>query len=126
MKNITGKCLCELSELLRRRQISSAELTEAYLSRIAERDEEINAYITVTEILARENAAIADELLCEGKGGALCGIPFSVKDNITVKGYPTTCASRMLKDFVPPYSASVCERLWGEGAVVLGKTNMDE
>lgn len=124
--SLTRLTVLELSRLLHSRELSAVELTEAYLSRISEMDGEINAYITVTESLARENALRADEMLAEGMGGPLCGIPFSVKDNIVVRNYPTTCASRMLRDFVPPYSASVCERLWREGAVVLGKTNMDE
>ncbi len=123
---LTALSLCQLSSALCLREISAAEVTEAFLSRIRERDGEINAYITVTEGLAMENAARADLLLSRGEGGPLCGIPCSVKDNIAVKGYPTTCASRMLKDFVPPYSATVCEKLWENGAVVLGKTNMDE
>jgi len=124
--NVRSLTAWELSEALRAGALSAAEVTEEYLAAVREREPDIHAYITVTEKLARENAASADIRLREGTGGALCGIPFSVKDNLTVKGYPTTCASRMLADFVPPYSATVCEKLWEEGAVVLGKTNMDE
>lgn len=125
-EEIVSLTVAELSERLRSREISASEATEAYLSRIRERDGDIHAYITVTDTLAMENAALADSMIASGQGGALCGIPCSIKDNITVKGFPTTCASRMLRDFVPPYSASVCEKLWAKGAVVLGKTNLDE
>lgn len=125
-ENITKLNVRELSSALRSREISAEETAEAYLANIREKDGEIHAYITVTDALARGNAAAADRMLAEGTGGVLCGIPFSVKDNIAVKGIPTTCGSHMLRDFVPPYSASVCEKLWGEGAVVLGKTNLDE
>ena len=118
--------LTGLAAALRERKLSAAEVTEAYLDNIRRKEETVHAYITVAEDLARENAAAADQRLREGTGGALCGIPCAVKDNIAVKGYPTTCGSRMLQNFVPPYSAAVCEKLWREGAVVLGKTNMDE
>ncbi len=126
MKKYTTMTVAALAEALRKREISACEVTEAYLSSIGERDGAINAYITVTETLARANAVSADAMLAAGEGDVLCGVPCSVKDNITVKGYPTTCASAMLRDFVPPYSASVCEKLWSAGAVILGKTNMDE
>ncbi len=122
----TFQTVRRLASLLHSREISAVEAAETYLARIGEKDGEINAYITVTEALAMENAARADALLSRGEGGPLCGIPCSVKDNIAVKGYPTTCASRMLRNFVPPYSATVCEKLWEGGAVVLGKTNLDE
>ncbi len=123
---LTRFSLTELSEHLRRRAVSAVEVTEAYLAAIARQDGGVNAYITVTEAMAREQAAAADAVLGAGEGGALCGIPCSVKDNIAWKGVRTTCASRMLAAFVPPYSATVCEALMREGAVLLGKTNMDE
>lgn len=123
---IVALSLTDLAKELRKRTLSAAEVTEAYLSNIHRKEDSVHSYISVTESLARENAVAADRLLAEGKGGALCGCPCSIKDNITVKGYPTTCASRMLYHFVPPYSATACEKIWREGGVVLGKVNMDE
>jgi len=124
--NIISLSAAELSAELHCGNISAHEAAEAYLSRIFSCDSVINAYITVTEEFARRNADSADRILKNKEGGALCGIPFSVKDNIMVKGCPATCASEMLRGFVPPYSAEVCEKLWREGCVLLGKVNLDE
>lgn len=118
--------LKELSGLLRDRQISSRELTRACLEKIEREDKTIGAYLTVCEEEALREADAADKTLKDGKGGALTGIPFAMKDNICTQGVRTTCASKMLENWVPVYDACVTQRLRDAGAVMLGKTNMDE
>jgi len=117
--------LTDLIKQLRTGEITSAALTEAALTRIAERSH-LNSYITVCADTALEAARAADLRLRAGDAPPLCGIPFSLKDNIVTAGIRTTCASRMLENFVPPYDAFVWERLRAQGAVLLGKTNLDE
>ena len=116
-----GYTVSQLAELLASREVSSVELTRAYLDRIAERDAELGAYLTVCSDRALSDAERADCVT-----GGLSGIPFALKDNICTKGIRTTCASRMLEDFVPPYESTVSERLGKSGCVLLGKLNMDE
>ncbi len=117
----------EAHRLLAGRQISSLELTEKYLERISRLEPGLRAIVTVTEDLARRQARRADELLSSSPGsGPLCGVPVLVKDVICTKGVPTTCSSRMLENFVPPYDAAVIEKLNDCGAVIVGKANMDE
>lgn len=116
----------ELQALLARREASAVELTTAVLDRIAAVDGKVNAYITVARQQALQQAAAADGLLREGTGGPLCGIPFSIKDVLCIKGMRTTCGSRMLESFVPPYDATVIEKLRQEGAILVGKVAMDE
>jgi len=116
----------EAHELLRRREVSSLELTESVLEKIEDSDQEIRAYITPTPEVALEQAKQADERIAAGDIGPLTGIPTAIKDNICTKGVLTTCGSRILENFVPPYDATVFERLRQEGAVLVGKTNMDE
>ncbi len=114
---------------LEKGDITAAELTKLYLRRIEERDGEIGAYLTVCAEAAEKAAVRADEILqtdAVGEKKTLLGIPYACKDNIVTKGIRTTCASRMLEDFVPPYDAVAVERLRESGAVLLGKTNMDE
>ncbi|MFP4572263.1 MAG: Asp-tRNA(Asn)/Glu-tRNA(Gln) amidotransferase subunit GatA [Desulfobacterales bacterium] len=123
--------LCELSihkaqEMLRAGEISSIRLTEAVLENIHKKEPEINAFITVTEQLAREQAELADKSIANGDPGPLTGIPIGIKDLICTKDVTTTCASRMLADFIPPYDATVMEKLNAAGAVMVGKLNMDE
>ena len=113
-------------ELLRKGEISSVELTQALLDRIVEIDNQIKAYLTLTPELALEQARRADERRAAGDDYPLLGIPMAIKDIICTKGVPTTCASRILEDFIPPYDATVMELLYQAGAVLLGKTNMDE
>ena len=114
--------------MIRNREVSAAEVTEAYLERIEETEPEINAYITVTADEARRDAELADALLAaEGEDApVLCGVPYSLKDNIMTSGIRSTCASRMLENFVPPYSATVHERITLCGGILLGKNNLDE
>ncbi len=125
---IINYSVSKLSDKLHKREISACEAAEAYLARIEETEPQIRAYITVTDEKARENAIIADKILKNEGDNApiLCGVPFAVKDNITTKGIKTTCASRMLENFVPPYSAGVYEKISDMGGVLLGKTNLDE
>ncbi len=118
--------LSELRKKLDTKEISAAELTQEYLDRIEKKDKQINSYITVCRESAIEQAKKAQELIDANKADALTGIPISVKDNICTKGIKTTCASKMLEDFVPTYDATVTERIKAQGAVILGKTNMDE
>lgn len=121
-----SKGIKELSEGLRKKEFSSVELTKLYLEEIKKKDEKVEAFLTVTAEKALEMADKADKMIAEGKGSALTGIPMAVKDNICTKGIKTTCASKMLYNFVPPYEAHVTDRLFESGAVMLGKVNMDE
>ncbi|MEZ4524970.1 MAG: Asp-tRNA(Asn)/Glu-tRNA(Gln) amidotransferase subunit GatA [Desulfobacterales bacterium] len=113
-------------DLLKKRQISSCELTRAVLDRIASADSKVCAYITVTADAAMEQAKAADEAISKGNMTPLTGIPLAVKDLICTKGIRTTCASKILENFVPPYDAAVMEKLKAAGAVMAGKVNMDE
>lgn len=121
-----SKGIKELSEGLRKKEFSSVELTKLYLEEIKKKDDIIEAFLTVTAEKALEMADKADKMIAEGKGSRLTGIPMAVKDNICTKGIKTTCASKMLYNFVPPYEAHVTDRLFESGAVMLGKVNMDE
>ncbi|HEY9568521.1 MAG TPA: amidase, partial [Thalassobaculum sp.] len=112
-------------DALRARTISSTELTSAYLARI-EATRELNAYITVTADKALAMAAAADERLARGEGGGLDGVPIAIKDLYCTEGVPTTAASHILDGFRPTYESTVTAKLWEAGAVMLGKTNMDE
>jgi aspartyl-tRNA(Asn)/glutamyl-tRNA(Gln) amidotransferase subunit A len=118
--------LTHISSLLKNREISSVELTEKYIKEIEKINPEINAYVHTTFDAAREAAKKADELISDGNAGALCGIPMALKDNICSDGDLTTCCSKILTGFRPYYNATVWEKLLGSGAVMLGKTNMDE
>ncbi|HLX56310.1 MAG TPA: Asp-tRNA(Asn)/Glu-tRNA(Gln) amidotransferase subunit GatA [Ktedonobacteraceae bacterium] len=117
----------EAGEMLRARQISSVELTRAHLDRIRAVDDKVKAFTTVTGDLAMKQAQEADRHFQNGDTvSPLTGIPLAIKDVICTKGINTTCGSNMLKDFKPPFDATVMERLKASGAVMLGKTNMDE
>ena len=118
--------LPELRRALDARQISSVELATLFLDRIEALDGGLNAFITVTRELALEAARAADARLARGEGGALTGIPLAHKDLFCTEGVLTTCASRMLSNFVSPYDAQVVSLLKAAGMVSLGKTNMDE
>jgi len=116
----------EAYRLLKTRQVSSVELTQACLERIHQVEPEVRALVTITDELALSQARKADELMATGNTSPLTGIPVVIKDNMCTKGIPTTCSSRMLENFVPPYDATVVEKLNGCGVVVIGKSNMDE
>ena len=112
--------------MLDSKEISAVELTEQYYDRIENSDKEINSYITVCKENALADAKKAQEVIDSGNSGAFTGLPISVKDNICTLGVKTTCASHMLDDFIPPYNATVMEKLKKDNIVMLGKTNMDE
>lgn len=118
--------VAELSAALAAGDISSVELTQAYLNRIAQYNGELNAFITVCEESALEQAKAADVARANGSTKALLGIPLAHKDIFCTEGVTTTCGSRMLGNFVSPYNATVVERFNDAGVVMLGKTNMDE
>jgi len=124
---LTNLTIREAHELLTSKQISSVELTQAILQRIHDVDSRVKSYVTVTEELALEQARQADERIAKGENVTpLTGIPFSMKDCISTRGVRTTCSSKILENYVPQYSATVTNKLAVAGAVLLGKTNMDE
>jgi aspartyl-tRNA(Asn)/glutamyl-tRNA(Gln) amidotransferase subunit A len=116
----------ELHDVLDKRQVSAREVTEAFYRRIEALDDRIHAYLTLTRELAREQADRADRRRQTGESGPLLGIPLAIKDVICTQGVRTTCGSKILHNFVPPYDATVMERLKAAGAIILGKANMDE
>jgi aspartyl-tRNA(Asn)/glutamyl-tRNA(Gln) amidotransferase subunit A len=115
----------ELGRSLRARTLSSVELTEAFLDRV-NKYRDLNAFITVDRERSLAQARAADVRLAKGEGGALTGIPVAQKDIFCADGWLTTCASKILSNFAAPYDATVIEKLNAAGAVILGKTNMDE
>ena len=123
MHNLSIK---EMSEKLHAGEITSVQLTQHYLDRIAQFDAEINAYVTVTPELAISMAKDADEMLKNGTAGLLTGIPVAHKDIFCTDGVKTSCSSKMLDNFIAPYDAHVVTQLKKAGMPILGKTNMDE
>jgi aspartyl-tRNA(Asn)/glutamyl-tRNA(Gln) amidotransferase subunit A len=115
-----------LGDLLRARKVSAAEITAAVYRRIDAVEGSINAYITLARDQAMRQARRADELLGRGGGTAVTGIPLAVKDNLCTRGIRTTCGSKMLAAFIPPYDATVISALKSQQAVLIGKTGMDE
>ncbi len=113
-------------DLLRKKEVSAVELTRAVLDRVAALDDKVGAYISVTDEQALKQAADADRVIAAGKMSPLTGIPLGIKDLMCTRDIPTTCASKILENFVPPYNATVVEKLNGAGAVTVGKLNMDE
>jgi aspartyl-tRNA(Asn)/glutamyl-tRNA(Gln) amidotransferase subunit A len=121
-----NKTIAQLAAGLRAGEYSSVELTQATLDRISRFDSRLNSFITVSDELAMDQARIADQRLAAGEDGPLLGIPLAQKDIFCTDGTLTTCGSRMLENFVAPYDATVVSRLNTAGAVLVGKTNMDE
>jgi aspartyl-tRNA(Asn)/glutamyl-tRNA(Gln) amidotransferase subunit A len=120
-----NKTIAELAQGLRSGEFSSVELTSAFLDRIKQHNA-LNAYVTVTEDLALQQAKEADARLAKGNAELLTGIPLAQKDIFCTDGVKTTCGSKMLDNFIAPYNATVVEKLNNAGAVMLGKLNMDE
>ncbi|NDY42199.1 Asp-tRNA(Asn)/Glu-tRNA(Gln) amidotransferase subunit GatA [Dissulfurirhabdus thermomarina] len=127
MSELTELTIGQLHRRLRAREVSAVEVARAYLDRISAVDPKVGAYLTVTEELALAQAEAADRRLAEGRDVTpLTGVPLGIKDVLCTRGVRTTCASRMLERFVPPFNATVMDRLEAAGAVMLGKLNMDE
>ncbi|HET7174535.1 MAG TPA: Asp-tRNA(Asn)/Glu-tRNA(Gln) amidotransferase subunit GatA [Gammaproteobacteria bacterium] len=120
------KTLAEMAKELKAKKVSSEELTRTFLERIERHNPRLNAFITVLKEQALTEARGADKRLAAGEGGTLTGLPIAHKDIFCTAGVKTTCASRMLENFVAPYDATVVARLKQAGTVLLGKTNMDE
>lgn len=118
--------LKQLALQLAARKISSIELTEIFLERIKTLNKDLNAFITVNEEMSLDQARAADKMISSGQVQPLTGIPVAQKDIFCAKGWLTTCGSKMLSNFVSPYDATIIERFNQAGAVILGKTNMDE
>ena len=119
--------IAEWRQQLKLGEVSARELTDHQLARIAVVDPTLHAFLDITADRARADADRIDEALAAGESlPPLAGVPLAIKDNLCTKGIRTTCSSRMLETFVPPYESTVTERLWQAGAVLLGKTNLDE
>jgi aspartyl-tRNA(Asn)/glutamyl-tRNA(Gln) amidotransferase subunit A len=117
----------QLNQLIRSREASVTEVVQAYLERIDQADTRVRAFLTLpSKELLKEAAELDARLAQGGQTGSLTGIPVAVKDNISTKGLRTTCGSRILENYVPPFDATVIERLKRSGALILGKTNCDE
>jgi len=117
----------EASVLIKKKEISPVELTQSVLNRIDDKDKKLNTYVTVLEDKALKSAKKAEEEISSGNYlGPLHGIPLGLKDIFVTKGIRTTCGSKMLENFIPPYDATVTEKLLKSGAVIVGKNNMDE
>jgi len=121
-----NKTIAELAAGLRAGEFTSEELTRAFLARIEAHDGQLNSFISVTGELALEQAREADRRIAAGEGGPLTGVPIAHKDIFCTDGVRTSCASKMLDPFIAPYDATVVSRFKAAGAVMLGKTNMDE
>jgi aspartyl-tRNA(Asn)/glutamyl-tRNA(Gln) amidotransferase subunit A len=118
--------LSEARQQLQNGDITSVDLTRAYLARIEQLDEQVKAYLNVTADTALEMAQAADKRRAEGDDSPLLGIPLAIKDVLCTESIPTTAASRLLEGYLPPYTATAVQRLFDAGAVMLGKTNTDE
>jgi aspartyl-tRNA(Asn)/glutamyl-tRNA(Gln) amidotransferase subunit A len=131
VSDLAGLSIQEARARLARGELSAVALTQAVLDRILALDDRIQAYLCLAPEWALDQASEADHLLAAGAAAALdarplLGVPLAIKDVLCVEGLPTTCGSRILEDFCPPYSATVVEKLQAAGATILGKTNTDE
>jgi aspartyl-tRNA(Asn)/glutamyl-tRNA(Gln) amidotransferase subunit A len=126
MEGLLGKDISELRDLLKKKEITSVELTTFYLERIKKYDAELESYLRLTEELAIRMAEDADKKLARGEGDALTGIPLGIKDILCTQHIETTCASQILRGFVAPYDATVIRKMKESGFVHLGRLNMDE
>ncbi len=126
LPNNTQLTIYEAHQQLKQKKISSVELTQSYLQRIQHVDSRVKALVSVTADQAIIQAQIADKMIAAGECTPLTGIPAIIKDNMCTRGIKTTCSSKMLEHFVPPYNATVIEKLNKAGMVMVGKANMDE
>ncbi|NLS03233.1 Asp-tRNA(Asn)/Glu-tRNA(Gln) amidotransferase subunit GatA [Rhizobium sp. P32RR-XVIII] len=126
MSELTSLTIAEAREKLRAKEIKAVELTEAYISAIEAANEKLNAYVKVTPEKALQMAEVSDARLAGGKAGALEGIPLGIKDLFATEGIHTQACSHILDGFKPHYESTVTQNLWDDGAVMLGKLNMDE
>ncbi len=126
--DITKLSALELGKKIKEKEISVSEAVKLQIDRIKEKDSEYNCYVSVLEDSALAEAAEVQKRIDSGEldNAPLAGVPVAVKDNICTKGIKTTCSSKILHNFLPPYNATVVERLKAQGAVIIGKTNMDE
>jgi len=124
--DITTLKIREMRNLLDKKEISAVELTNEYIGRISKYNDKLEVYITTTSDYAIEGAKKAQEIIDNGNAPALCGIPLAIKDNICTEDIKTTCSSKILENFIPPYNATAMENLNKQGAVMLGKVSMDE
>lgn len=125
--NLREKTAVELREMLKNKECSSVEIFKDCINGIKSNDENIKAYLTLNEEEGLKSAQAADEAIASGKNiSPLTGIPMSVKDNISTKGLRTTCSSKMLENYIPPFDASVTEKIKSQMIPIIGKTNMDE
>jgi len=118
--------LKKLIHMISQREISSAELVSMYFERIKKYDHFLNSFITLNQESAKEQSLIADKKIHAGNYDLLTGIPYASKDIFCTKGIKTTCASKMLENFIPPYDSTVINQIKNSGAILMGKTNMDE
>jgi aspartyl-tRNA(Asn)/glutamyl-tRNA(Gln) amidotransferase subunit A len=126
MNDLHQLTISQAHQLLKEKKISSVQLTKASLARLAKVEDNVHACITISEDAALEQAQEADKVISSGKIKPLTGIPALIKDVMCTKGIKTTCSSKFLENFIPPYDATVIEKLKASNAVILGKTNMDE
>ncbi|MEX0956623.1 MAG: amidase, partial [Rhizobiaceae bacterium] len=126
MTDLTRLTIAEARDKLRAKEFSSLELTEAYLAAIDAANPALNAYVAVTHDQARAMAEASDKRLRSAEGGALEGIPLGIKDLFATEGVHTQAGSHILDGFKPRYESTVTANLWADGAVMLGKLNMDE
>ncbi|WP_406851457.1 Asp-tRNA(Asn)/Glu-tRNA(Gln) amidotransferase subunit GatA [Brevundimonas sp. BH3] len=126
MSDLTKLTLADAVEGLKSKQFSSEEITKSFLTQIEASNPKLNAYVEVTGEKALEQARASDARIAKGEGGSLEGAPLGVKDLFCTEGVQTAAGSNMLRGFVPPYESTVTANLWRDGAVMLGKLNMDE
>ena len=124
--DVTKLKIREMRKLLDKKEVSAVELSTEYINRISKYNDKYQVFITKTEELALESAKKSQATIDAGNAPALCGIPLAIKDNICTEDVKTTCASKILENFIPPYNATAMENLNSQGAVMLGKVSMDE
>ncbi len=124
---LCDRSACELARMIRKKETSSYEITESVFKRITEKEDTINAFITLTRETAMKQAAEADRRIQKGESlSPVDGIPIAIKDNLCTLGIKTTAGSNILENYIPPYNATAVERVMKKGAVLVGKTNLDE